>query len=104
MTIDYDPELIMDVGMHRGEDAAYYLAKGFRVVGFEADPDHVAQKAYGVRRKKSLYGRSFLGVERSTFLIDGSGILRAEWRGIKVAGHVDDVLKAVKSLKKAVPA
>ncbi|MBT9594349.1 MAG: peroxiredoxin, partial [Vitreoscilla sp.] len=50
---------------------------------------------------KIMYGKKVKGIERSTFLIDASGVLRAEWRGIKVAGHVDDVLKAVKDLKKA---
>jgi peroxiredoxin Q/BCP len=48
-----------------------------------------------------MYGKKVKGIERSTFLIDPQGVLRAEWRGIKVAGHVDDVLKAVKLLKKA---
>jgi peroxiredoxin Q/BCP len=48
-----------------------------------------------------MYGKKVKGIERSTFLIDAGGVLRAEWRGIKVAGHVDDVLKAVKLLKKA---
>jgi peroxiredoxin Q/BCP len=48
-----------------------------------------------------MYGKKVKGIERSTFLIDGSGVLRSEWRGIKVAGHVDEVLKAVKDLKKA---
>jgi peroxiredoxin Q/BCP len=48
-----------------------------------------------------MYGKKVKGIERSTFLIDASGVLRAEWRGIKVAGHVEDVLKAVKDLKQA---
>jgi peroxiredoxin Q/BCP len=48
-----------------------------------------------------MYGKKVKGIERSTFLIDGNGVLVAEWRGIKVAGHVDEVLKAVKDLNKA---
>ena len=50
---------------------------------------------------KIMYGKKVKGIERSTFLIDTAGVLRAEWRGIKVAGHVDEVLQAVKDLKKA---
>jgi len=46
-----------------------------------------------------MYGKKVKGIERSTFLIDPEGVLVAEWRGLKVAGHVDEVLKAVKSLK-----
>jgi len=46
-----------------------------------------------------MYGKKVKGIERSTFLIDGNGVLVAEWRGIKVAGHVEEVLKAVKDLK-----
>jgi peroxiredoxin Q/BCP len=48
-----------------------------------------------------MYGKKVKGIERSTFLVDAQGILRVEWRGIKVAGHVEDVLKAVKGLDKA---
>ncbi|MGA1318674.1 MAG: peroxiredoxin, partial [Rubrivivax sp.] len=48
---------------------------------------------------KIMYGKKVKGIERSTFLIDAEGILRMEWRGIKVAGHVDEVLEAVQSLK-----
>jgi peroxiredoxin Q/BCP len=47
-----------------------------------------------------MYGKKVKGIERSTFLIAPNGILVGEWRGIKVAGHVDEVLKAVKGLKK----
>jgi peroxiredoxin Q/BCP len=54
-----------------------------------------------VVKNKIMYGKKVKGIERSTFLIDPQGVLRAEWRGIKVAGHVDEVLKAVKLLKKA---
>ena len=48
-----------------------------------------------------LFRSKVKGIERSTFLIGADGILKAEWRGLKVPGHVDDVLKAVKALKKA---
>ena len=48
-----------------------------------------------------MYGKKVKGIERSTFLIDPSGVLRAEWRGLKVAGHIEEVLAAVKTLKQA---
>jgi peroxiredoxin Q/BCP len=51
-----------------------------------------------VIREKSLYGRKYLGIERSTFLIDGNGVLRREWRKVKVDGHAEEVLEAAKSL------
>ena len=55
---------------------------------------------FGVVKNKIMYGKKVKGIERSTFLVDHAGVLRAEWRGIKVAGHVEEVLKAVKALKK----
>jgi peroxiredoxin Q/BCP len=56
---------------------------------------------FGVVKNKIMYGKKVKGIERSTFLIDAQGVLREEWRGIKVAGHVDEVLKAVKALMRA---
>ena len=69
-----------------------------------SDKDETVCQLFDVIKLKKLYGKEYLGVDRSTFLIDAQGVLRAEWRGVKVAGHVDDVLKAVKDLKKAAPA
>lgn len=50
---------------------------------------------FGAWKQKSLYGRRFMGIERSTFLIDPRGVLRAEWRKVRVDGHADQVLAAV---------
>jgi len=66
-----------------------------------ADTEEKLCHMFGVVKNKIMYGKKVKGIERSTFLIDASGVLREEWRGIKVAGHVDDVLKAVKGLQKA---
>jgi len=63
-----------------------------------SDPDEKLCKKFDVIHEKSLYGRKFMGVVRSTFLIDADGKLRSEWRGVKVKGHADEVLEAVKSL------
>ena len=66
-----------------------------------ADTEEKLCHMFGVVKNKIMYGKKVKGIERSTFLIDASGVLRAEWRGIKVAGHVDEVLNAVKAFNKA---
>lgn len=53
-------------------------------------------EAYGVVNKKSMFGKTFLGIQRSTFLIDEKGIIRAIWRGVKVPGHVEQVLNELR--------
>jgi peroxiredoxin Q/BCP len=63
-----------------------------------ADEKEEACKLFDVIREKSLYGRKYLGIERSTFLIDAKGVLRREWRKVKVPGHAEEVLEAAKSL------
>lgn len=63
-----------------------------------SDPEQALCQLFGVIQEKSMYGRKFMGVERSTFLIDASGVLRQEWRKVKVPGHAAAVLEAVKSL------
>mgnify|MGYP006382621715 FL=1 len=66
-----------------------------------ADTEEKLCHMFGVVKNKIMYGKKVKGIERSTFLIDANGVLCAEWRGLKVAGHVDEVLKAVKLQKKA---
>ena len=63
-----------------------------------SDADGLLCRQFDVIREKSLYGRKFLGIERSTFLIDKKGMLRQEWRKVRVKGHVNEVLQAVKLL------
>ena len=65
-----------------------------------SDPDEELCKAFDVVQLKNMYGKKVLGVVRSTFIIDQQGILRQEWRGVKVKEHVAEVLDAVKALKK----
>jgi peroxiredoxin Q/BCP len=62
-----------------------------------SDPDHEVAEKYGVWVEKSMYGRKYMGIERSTFVIDPTGKLKAEFRKVKVDGHVDEVLVAVKA-------
>ena len=66
-----------------------------------ADTEEKLCHMFGVVKNKIMYGKKVKGIERSTFLVGADGILKQEWRGLKVPGHVDDVLKAVKLLKKA---
>jgi peroxiredoxin Q/BCP len=61
-----------------------------------ADIEKEAAKAYGVWGEKSMYGRKFMGVNRSTFLVDRNGFVARVWRNVKVPGHVDDVLDAAR--------
>ncbi len=63
-----------------------------------SDPDEALCKHFDVIHEKTLYGRKFMGIVRSTFLIDAKGKLREEWRKVKVKGHADEVLDAVKGL------
>ena len=56
-----------------------------------SDPDETMCNAYGVMKEKSMYGRKYMGIERSTFVIDPEGNLIKEWRGVKVPGHVEEV-------------
>ena len=60
-----------------------------------ADTEHAAAEAYGVWKEKSMYGRKYMGIERTTFLIDEKGAIRKIFRKVKVAGHVDEVLAAL---------
>ena len=63
-----------------------------------SDPDEKLCRLFDVIREKNMYGRKVMGVERSTFLIDQQGVLRQEWRKVRVKGHVAEVLDAVKTL------
>ncbi len=63
-----------------------------------SDKDETLCRAFDVIKAKNMYGRQVHGIERSTFLIDADGVLRREWRGVKVDGHVEAVLEAVKTL------
>ena len=63
-----------------------------------SDADETLCKQFDVIKMKNMYGKKVLGVERSTFLVDADGVLRREWRKVKVDGHVDEVLAAAKEL------
>jgi len=63
-----------------------------------SDTDEVACKLFDVIKMKNMYGKQVRGIQRSTFVIDGNGKIRREWRGVKVPGHVQEVLEFVKTL------
>ena len=63
-----------------------------------SDEDGSVCEAYGTWVEKSMYGKKYMGIDRATFLIDEQGVLRAEWRKVKVPGHVEAVLEAAKGL------
>ena len=63
-----------------------------------ADEDHAVCHLFEVFKEKSMYGRKYMGVERSTFLIDATGIVRHEWRKVRVPGHAEEVLAAATAL------
>jgi len=63
-----------------------------------SDADESLCSLFGVIKMKKMYGKEVRGIERSTFLIDAQGVLRREWRGVKVPGHVEETLEAVQAL------
>ena len=63
-----------------------------------SDSDEKLCQLFDVIKEKNMYGRKVMGIERSTFLIDDKGVLRREWRKVKVSGHVEEVLEAIKEL------
>ncbi|SIQ94699.1 peroxiredoxin Q/BCP [Rhizobium sp. RU33A] len=75
-----------------------FAAKHNLSVVLAADEEHKALEAYGVWKEKSMYGKTYMGVERSTFLIDKSGKIAEVWRKVKVPGHAEAVLKATQAL------
>lgn len=86
-------------GVSRDSIASHEKFKAKFEFPFEllSDPDEKLCRKFDVIREKMLYGRKFMGVERSTFLIDEHGKLRREWRKVKVKGHAAEVLEAVKN-------
>jgi len=80
------------VGKHEKFKAKYEFP--FELI---SDADEELCATFDVLKEKNMYGRKVMGIERSTFLIDESGVLRQEWRKVKVPGHVEEVLEAVRS-------
>lgn len=97
---EFEAENTVIFGVSRDSLRAHENFKAKQSFPFEliSDPEEELCKLFDVIKLKKNYGREYMGIERSTFLIDAEGILRTEWRGVKVKGHVDEVLAAVKAL------
>jgi len=90
-------------GVSRDNMRSHDEFKGKLELPFEliADTEEKMCHMFGVVKNKIMYGKKVKGIERSTFLVGADGLVKGEWRGLKVPGHVDDVLKAVKDLGKS---
>lgn len=89
---------VIGISPDTAESHAKFRAKYDLSVELAADPERKAIEAYGVWVEKSMYGRKYMGVDRSTFLIDDKGKIARVWRKVKVPGHAEEVLEAVKAL------
>lgn len=92
---------LLGVSRDSAERHRKFSAKYDLVVPLATDPDGVVMEAFGVWVEKQLYGRRYMGVDRSTFLFAADGTLHRAWRKVKVAGHAEQVLGAVKALAAA---
>ena len=88
------------IGVSKDSLAAHakFTAKHGLAVELASDPDGAACEAFGVWGEKKLYGKTYMGIERATFLFDGGGTLVREWRKVKVPGHAEAVLAAARAL------
>jgi peroxiredoxin Q/BCP len=88
------------IGVSKDSTASHekFRAKHKLKITLGSDPDIETAEAYGVWVQKSLYGRTYMGMDRSTFLVDAKGVIRQIWRKVRVPGHVEAVLAAAKSL------
>ena len=88
--------VVLGVSMDDADSHARFIKKYGLPFSLLCDEDGTVSKAYGVYKKKNLYGRIYWGIERSTFIIDETGRLKAIFRKVKVDGHVADVRAALK--------
>ena len=89
------------VGVSKDSVASHakFRAKHDLTIELAADPLGDVVEAYGAWVEKSMYGRKYMGVDRSTFLIDRDGVIREVWRKVKVPGHIKAVMNAAKAIK-----
>ena len=87
-------------GISRDSIKSHHKFKDALGIPFDliSDPDETLCTMFGVMKMKNMYGKQVRGIERSTFLVDANGVLVKEWRGVKVPGHVAEVLDTVKAL------
>ena len=90
--------VVLGVSPDSGPSHAKFAGKYKLPFPLLADTDHAVSEKYGAWGEKSLYGRKFMGITRSTYLIDGSGKVARVWPKVKVDGHVDQVLEAIREI------
>jgi peroxiredoxin Q/BCP len=101
---DLNPEFLsagtIVLGISRDSVKSHENFRAKQALPFDlvSDPDETACTLFGVMKMKNMYGKQVRGIERSTFVIDAAGILRREWRGVKVPGHAQEVLDYIKTL------
>ena len=97
---DFEEAGAMIFGVSRDNLASHDKFRSHLELPFDliADTEEKLCHMFGVVKNKIMYGKKVKGIERSTFLVDAEGVLRQEWRGVKVAGHVQEVLEAVRKL------
>ncbi len=100
LLLDFKAIGVRVLGISPDSVASHCKFKNKHGLGVElaADEDKSVASAYGVWVEKSMYGRKYMGVERSTFLIDGQGRINRAWRKVSVPGHAADVLEAARAL------
>jgi peroxiredoxin Q/BCP len=92
---------VLGVSILDGKSKAKFAAKYGLNFPLLADADHAVAEKYGVWQEKSRYGRTYMGIARTTYLIDGNGKVAKRWDNVKVEGHAEDVLKEVGSLSRS---
>ena len=99
-TADYAAADAVVIGVSKDSVASHakFRSKYALGVGLGADPEGATVEAYGVWVEKSMYGRKYMGIDRSTFVIDREGRIAAAWHKVRVPGHAAEVLESVQSL------
>ena len=98
LNFKHEKTIILGVSRESINSHQKFIAKYKFPFDLLSDQDEKACKLFDVIKEKNMYGRKFMGIERSTFLIDEKGKLRREWRKVKVKGHAEEVLAATKEL------
>lgn len=98
---DFEAAGAVVIGVSKDTAAKHgkFRAKHGLTVELGSDADSDVIERYGAWVEKKLYGREYMGIDRSTFLIDGDGVIRRVWRKVKVPGHVQQVLEAARALR-----
>ena len=98
--VDFETAGAVVVGVSKDTVAKHekFIARHGLTVSLASDAEGQVCEDYGVWVEKKMYGKTHMGVERATFLIDGAGLIRTVWRKVKVPGHVEAVLDAVRDL------